>query len=474
MTGTTEPHPSHAFSKETALLVASLASFLTPFMGSSINVALSTIGTEMGADAVLLGWIPTAYLLTSSVLLIPVGRLADIYGRRRVFLGGIVLHTLSSFLCGIAPTFALLLAGRVLQGVSASMMSGTGMAVLTSVFPPEERGKALGINTASVYVGLSLGPTIGGVLTQQLGWRSIFLVNVPLGLLMVVLVIAKMRGEWIEARGARFDVTGTIAYCLGLVALMYGFSRLPGIDGAIILGSGVLALALFVYWETRAASPILDVSLFRHNRVFALSNLAAFINYGATFSIGFLMGLYLMHVRGFTPQQTGMVLLAQPIVMAIGSPFAGRWSDRIEPRIVASGGMALIVVGLTYFSMLSETVPIPVLVGALAMVGLGFAMFSSPNSNAVMGSVDRKVYGVAAGALATMRMTGQTFSIGIAMMIFAIVIGPVQLSPAVHTQLLVAIRIAFGVSAALCTLGVFASLARGRARGPQVRGTPEG
>jgi MFS family permease len=344
------------------------------------------------------------------------------------------------------------------------MMSGTGMAVLTSVFPPEERGRALGINTASVYIGLSLGPTIGGVLTQQFGWRSIFLVNVPLGLLMVLLVMAKMKGEWTEARGARFDTAGTVLYCIGLVALMYGFSRLPGLEGAIILVSGMVMLIAFISWETRAASPILNVMLFRQNRVFALSNLAAFINYGATYSISFLMGLYLMNCRGFSPQQTGMVLLAQPIVMAIGSPFAGRLSDRVEPRFVASGGMALIVIGLTFFSMLTETVPIPVLVFMLAVVGLGFALFSSPNSNAVMGSVERKVYGVAAGTLATMRMTGQTVSIGVAMMIFAIVIGPVQMSPAVHAELLVAVRMAFGVSALLCLCGVFASLARGNAR----------
>jgi EmrB/QacA subfamily drug resistance transporter len=452
-------------SKETALLVASLASFLTPFLGSSINVALPMIGSELSASAVLLGWVPTAYLLTSSVLLIPIGRIADITGRRRVFLGGIVLHTISSLLCGVAPTFPVLLAGRVLQGVSASMMSGTGMAVLTSVFPPEERGKALGINTASVYIGLSLGPTIGGVLTQQFGWRSIFLVNVPLGLLMVLLVMAKMKGEWTEARGAKFDSTGTVLYCIGLVALMYGFSQLPGIEGRVLCSIGLLVLVMFVFWETRAESPILNVMLFRHNRVFALSNLAAFINYGATYSISFLMGLYLLNVRGFTPQQAGLVLLAQPIVMAIGSPFAGRLSDRVEPRFVSSGGMALIVAGLAYFAFLPETVPIPVLVGVLALVGLGFALFSSPNSNAVMGSVDRKVYGVAAGTLATMRMTGQTVSIGVAMMIFAIVIGPVPMSPAIHAPLLVAIRMAFGVSAALCLCGVFASLARG----PSVR-----
>ena len=455
-------HPG--ISKETALLVASLASFLTPFMGSSINVALPTIGGELGAGAVLLGWVPTSYLLTSSVLLIPLGRFADIYGRRRVFLGGILLHTLSSLLCGIAPTFALLMTGRVLQGVSAAMMSGTGMAVLTSVFPAHERGKALGINTASVYIGLSLGPTIGGVLTQQFGWRSIFLVNVPLGLLMALLVIVKMKGEWTEAKGARFDIAGTVLYCIGLVALMYGFSRLPGLDGSLLLAGGMLFLLTFLYWESRASSPILDIGLFRGNRVFALSNLAAFINYGATFSIGFLMSFYLMYVRGFTPQQAGMVLLAQPIVMAAASPFAGRLSDRVEPRFVASAGMALIVAGLVFFSTLTESVPLPAIVAALAVVGLGFGLFSSPNSNAVMGSVERKVYGVAAGTLATMRMTGQTVSIGIAMMIFAVVIGPVQISPAVHTELLIAIRLAFGVSAALCMAGVFASLARGNAR----------
>lgn len=460
MSASTPAHPP-VVSKETALLVASLASFLTPFMGSSLNVALPSMGSDLGAGAVLLGWIPTSYLLSSSVLLIPVGRYADISGRRKVFLGGILLHTLSSLACGVAPSFAFLMAGRVLQGVSAAMMSGTGMAVLTSVFPPHERGKALGITTAAVYLGLSLGPTVGGVLTQQFGWRSIFLVNVPLGILMAILVMVRMKGEWVEARGARFDLPGTILYCLGLVGLMYGFSRLPGLEGAVILGTGAVLLAVFVLWESHASSPILDIGMFRGNRVFALSNVAAFINYGATFSISFLMSFYLMYVRGFTPQGAGMVLLAQPVVMALASPFAGRLSDRVAPRIVASTGMAIITAGLFLLAFLTDELPLPVIVGLLATIGFGFALFSSPNSNAVMGSVDRSLYGVAAGTLGTMRMTGQTVSMGIAMLIFAVVIGPVAISPAVHAGLLTAIRLSFGVSAVLCLLGVFASLARG-------------
>lgn len=459
-----EPIPqrsSTAVSAQTALLVASLASFLTPFMSSAINVALPALGAEFAMSAVLLGWVPTSYLLSSSVFLVPFGRLADMTGRKRIFLGGVLLYTMSSFLCGIAPSLAFLLGARVLQGISGAMMSGTGIAILTSVFPAKERGRVLGINTASVYIGLSLGPTIGGVLTEQFGWRSIFLLSVPLGVIMVVLILTKMKGEWTEERGAVFDVTGSVLYCVGLVALMYGFSQLPQTTGVVLVLTGLTLLAVFVRWELRARSPVLDINLFRNNRVFAFSNLAAFINYSATFAISFLMGLYLMYIRGLSPQQAGFVLLAQPVVMAVGSPFAGRLSDRIEPRIVASAGMGLIAVCLSFFTLLSETIPIPFIIVTLSVLGLGFALFSSPNSNAVMGAVPKGVYGVAAGTLATMRMTGQTISIGIAMLVFSLVMGSVRITPDVYPAFLESVRIAFGIFAALCAVGVFASLARG-------------
>lgn len=455
------PQQTAAVSPKTVLVVASLASFLTPFMSSSINVALPDLGREFVLSAVMLGWVPTSYLLASSVFLVPFGRWADIAGRRRMFLGGVALHTLSSFLCGVAFSLEFLLGARVLQGISGAMMSGTGVAILTSVFPAEQRGRVLGITTASVYVGLSLGPTIGGLLTQQLGWRSIFLLNVPLGIVMTALILTKMKGEWREARGAGFDVTGSVLYCTGLVALMYGFSRLPGLPGAALVVTGVVLLFVFLRWELRARSPVLDLDLFRRNRVFAFSNLAAFINYSATFSVGFLMGLYLMYIRGLSPQQAGLILLAQPVVMAIGSPFAGRLSDRIEPRIVSSVGMGIIVIGLGFFAGLTPAMPMGWIIAALGVLGLGFALFSSPNSNAVMGSVHRSVYGVAAGTLATMRMTGQTMSIGIAMLVFALMIGSMQVTPAVHDRFLEGIRIAFAISAVLCAAGVFASLARG-------------
>jgi EmrB/QacA subfamily drug resistance transporter len=450
--------------KQTALVVSCLASFLTPFMGSALNVALPRIASDFAMSAVALSWVPTSYLLASSVLLVPFGRLADIVGRRRVFLIGIILYTVSSLCCAVAPSAELLIVARILQGISAAFMFGMSIAILTSVFPPNERGKALGINSAAVYIGLSIGPFAGGVLTEQLGWRWVFWVNVPLGILMIILVLAKLREQPPESRGALFDIKGSILYCLALTSLMYGFSLLPDATGAGMVACGVAGLLLFIRLELRTESPVMDVRLFRQNKAFAFSNLAAFINYSATFAVTFLLSLYLSYIRNLTPQQAGAILVVQPVMMAIFSPLAGRVSDRIEPRVVASIGMAVIVIGLAFLACLEPTTPFWGIACALALLGFGFGLFSSPNTNAVMSSVEKRTYGVAAGTLATMRMTGQTISLGIAMIIFALVIGKVQITPEYHPQFLQSVRIAFGVFAVMCVVGVFSSLARGNVR----------
>jgi len=451
-------------SKGTALLVATLASFLMPFMGSSINVALPSLGKEFAMDAVLLSWVATSYLLAAAVFLVPWGRLGDIHGRKKVFTAGIAVYTLGSLLCGLSVSTAMLLSCRVVQGMGSAMMFGTALAIITSVFPPQERGRAMGITVAAVYTGLSLGPFLGGLLTQHLGWRSVFIVNVPLGLVMIGFVLWKLKGEWAEARGERFDFVGALVYGGAIVAIMYGFSLLPAVWGAAVIAAGVLGIVAFVKWEMRVKSPVLDMSLFRRNTVFVLSNLAALINYSATFAVTFLLSLYLQYVKGFTPQYAGLVLVAQPVVQAIFSPLAGRLSDRVEPRIVASIGMTLTTAGLLLFAFVSEETTLAFMIPGLAVLGLGFALFSSPNMNAVMGSVERRFYGVAAGTVSTMRLIGQMLSMGLAMLVFAVVIGRVEITPEVYAQFLSSVRIAFIVFAALCFAGIFASLARGRVR----------
>jgi len=447
--------------KRAALLTATLAAFITPFMGSSINIALPTIGNELSMDAVELGWVATAYLLTAAMFLVPIGKLSDIYGRRRIFSGGIVIYSLASLLAALTPTGAWLIGARIVQGAGGAMIFGTRVAILTSVFPSGERGKVLGINIAAVYLGLSLGPFIGGLLTQHLGWRSIFLLNVGLGGVAAVITFWKLRGEWREAREDRFDLGGALIYSVMLVTLMVGFSRLPRMMGLWLILLSLAGAVIFVRRELRTPSPVLDMALFRGNPAFAFSNLAALINYSATYAVTFLLSLYLQYSQGLSPQSAGIILVAQPVVMALFSPLAGKLSDRVEPRRIASFGMVCTTIGLILMAFIRESTPLSWIVLSLVVVGFGFALFSSPNTNAIMSSVEKKSYGVASAMVATMRMVGQMFSMGIAMLLFALFIGNVRITPENLPSFLLSMRFAFILFGILCFGGIFASLARG-------------
>jgi EmrB/QacA subfamily drug resistance transporter len=447
-----------------ALLVTTVGVFLTPFMGSSVIVGLPSIGDELAMDAILLGWVATAFLLASVTFLVPIGRIADIYGRKRIFTYGMIIYTVASAISAISNSAAMLISSRILQGIGGAMIWSTAVAILISVFPPEERGRVLGINVAATYTGLSVGPFVGGLLTQHLGWRSIFWINVPLGLLVLALIFWKLKGEWVEAKGEKFDLVGSIIYSLTIVAIMYGFTILPELLGAGLILVGALGIVAFIKWETKVESPVLDLRLFRNNTVFALSNLAALISYSATFAVTFLLSLYLQYIKGLNPQNAGLVLVAAPVMQAIFSPPAGRLSDKIEPRIVASAGMGLTVIGLVFFIFLNQTTSLWFIIAGLIILGFGFALFSSPNTNAVMSSADRKLYGVASATLATMRQIGMTFSMGMVMLIFAIYIGHVQITPEYYLPFLKSVNVTFIVFAALCFGGIFASLARGKIR----------
>ena len=455
--------------KRIVLLIATIASFVTPFMASAVNIALPTIGKELSIPAIALGWVATAYILAAAVFLIPFGKAADIYGRKKVFLAGMTIYTIASAFCVFASSSSQLIALRVLQGIGASMTFSTGVAIVTSIVPAAERGRVLGITTAAVYVGLSVGPVAGGVLTQHFGWRSVFLVTVPLGLAVIALVVGKLKGEWSEARGERFDLPGALISVPSLTAIMYGFSQLPSLTGAGLLFAGVIGVIAFVRWELRAEHPLLHMELFAGNRVFAFSNLAALINYSASFAVTFLMSLYLQYVKALTPQSAGLILIAQPVVMAGLSPFAGRLSDRIESRIVASAGMGLTAAALFFLIFLGAGTSTPVLVLNLMLLGLGFALFSSPNTNAVMSSVEPRCYGVASATLATMRMIGQMLSMGIAMLVFAVHVGEVRITSERHEAFLTSLRIAFIIFAIL-SVARRLRLPRARDRAAPLRG----
>lgn len=446
--------------KRAVLVIAALSPFLTTFMGSSINIALPSIGHEFQMSAVSLGWVATAYILASATCLLPFGRLADIYGRKRVLTCGIFIFTIASLLLAFTPSATVLIVLRVVQGIGGAMIFTTGIAILTSVFPAGERGKALGINAAATYLGLSLGPVLGGLLTQHFGWRSIFLVVVPVGATVIALIFSRLKGEWAEARGEKFDLTGSVIYGLALTGIIYGFSLLPAMWGIWLIILGASGIFAFVQREAKADSPLLDINLFRKNRVFAFSNLAVLLNYSAAYAVSFLLSLYLQYIKGLSPQSAGLILVAMPIVQASFSPVAGRLSDRIEPRILASVGMGLITIGLSLFIFLGQNTSLGFIIASLILVGLGFGFFASPNTNAIMSSVRQRFYGVASATLATMRQVGMSFSMGIAMLLFAIYIGRVEITPEYYPLFLSSTKIAFIIFTALCCGGIFASLVR--------------
>ena len=456
-------HAKRNTSNRIVFLVITMSSFVTPFMGSAVNIALPSIGQEFGMDAVLLAWVTTSYLLAGTVFLLPFGRFADIYGRQKIFTYGIIIFTASSVLSALSISAVMLIAFRALQGIGGAMIFGTNVAILTSVFPAQERGKVLGINVAAVYLGLSLGPFLGGLLTQYAGWRSIFWLNLPLGLIIITYFFWKLKGERAEAKGEKFDLIGSLIYGLGIIALIYGLSLLPEISGALLTGIGVVGIMLFIWWETRTTSPILHMDLFRHNRVFAFSNLAVLVSYSATFAVAFLLSLYLQYVKGFSPQNAGLVLVAMPTVQAIFSPYAGQLSDRVSPQLLASAGMALTTIGLGLLVFLNQQTPVEFIVASLIVLGAGFALFSSPNTNAIMSSVENKFYGVASATISTMRQVGMMFSMGISMLIISLYVGRVEITPQYYAAFTMSLKTAFIIFTVLCFGGVFASLARSTA-----------
>lgn len=449
-------------SEKYALYAVMSTSFMVTFMGSSINLALPSIGAEFKTSAIVTSWIITCYLLSSASLLLPFGHLADATGRRKIYLLGTASFALVTALLTLSQTAAMLIACRILQGISAAMIFGTGMAILTSVYPPQKRGQALGFSTAVTYAGLSTGPVLGGIMNQNLGWRSIFYLTALIGLLAAVFIFKGLQGEWMGNKEASFDARGSFLYIISISAFLYGLSSLGNMGWAkYIAALGLALLAVFVLIELKAPHPILQAGLFRHNRTFTFSNMAALINYSATFAITFLLSLYLQLVRGYTSQQAGMILLVQPVIMAIFSPLSGALSDKFAPRIVASLGMGLSTAGLLGLIFLQPGFSMWGLLGLQGLIGLGFALFSSPNTNAVMSSVPPRFYGVASSTLGTMRLVGQAISMAFVTMTISLYLGRTTLSPASASALLSSIRTSFAFFTALCFLGIFASLSRG-------------
>jgi len=445
------------------LAIVAASSFFATFLISSVNIALPSIEKDFGLDAVTLSWVVTAFLLSTAMFLLPVGRWGDLTGIRRIYKTGMVIFTVSSFLSGFAISGYWLIAMRFLQGIGAAFGSTSGAAILVSAFLPQYRGRVLGISVMGVYLGLAFGPFFGGFLTQYFGWRSIFFVASGFGLLITIIgFIFLGKDEVQKTDRAKLDLKGTFFYMLGLVSLTYGSARIPQLFGWSLMGAGVISLIIFWLLENKSENPVLETKLFTHNRLFAFSNLAALINYSATFAIIFLLSLYLQKIKGLSPRDAGTILVAQPIVMALFSPITGRLSDRIQPRYLATAGMTMCTIGLAAFAFLTESTPIGLIVFMLLWVGTGFALFSSPNMNTIMSSVQKNQLGLASGSASTMRVVGQITSMTIATLFFAILFEKQAVETVANLLFLKALKLGFITFATISLTGIYFSFNRGK------------
>ncbi|MGI6766992.1 MAG: MFS transporter [Lentihominibacter sp.] len=449
--------------RRAALVTNMVTAFVMPFMGNSLNLAIPDIGAEFGANASAVGWMVTAYILTVAALSVPFGRLADVTSRKAVMVTGMIIFIVFCAVSVLASSMSILIAFRIAQAIGASMVLSSNMPILISAYPGNMRGRVLGLSTAAVYTGLALGPVLGGFLTYTFGWRSIFLfvsvvLVVPLVVMLAFITDRKDRGK-----SSYTDISGTILFMIFIIAFMFGMSFIGrGITYVIIAGIGMITGILFIVHELKDPNPVLNISLFRSNIGYTMSNISALLNYSATFAIGYLISLYLQIVMGYSAATAGLVMITQPAVMALLTPTMGRLSDRFSPFIMSSLGMLLCAVGTTLFIFVRVDTSLTYVITALIVTGLGFSLFASPNTNAVMGCVDRKDYGIANSVLNTMRSVGQTLSMVIVTIIVSATLPGIQLVAAEPSGLVGVIRTAFIIFTIMCIAGVFLSLKRKR------------
>ena len=451
-------------SRRMTVIVVVITSFTTAFTGSSLNLSIPSIAFDYGVSATLVGWMVTAYALSVAAFAVPFGRIADITSRKKILVIGIAGFSACCGLSALAPSFMFLLILRFAQGVFASMIFSTNSAIIISAFPPQMRGKAIGYNLAGVYVGLSSGPVIGGIINAHLGWRSIFVFTCGLVLIAGILAALRIPADKASRAGRPLDVPGNLLFILFIVALMYGLSRITegGLLAPVLIAVGLASGVAFVIHEYRQQDPAVDVRLFVRNRGFGLSNLSALLNYSVTAGLSYLMSIYLQVVQGYPSQTAGLIMVSQPVIMALLSPRFGRLSDRVSPFKLSSIGMAVTGAGMVMLLFIGQSTHVVYVIASLFMTGLGFSMFSSPNTNAIMSCVDRSDYGVASSLVSTMRTIGQTMGMVVVTMISAFHLGAMPLAEAPTDLLLKVLHASFGASVIFCATGVIISLQRKR------------
>ena len=443
--------------KNLILLICTVLSFFTVFAVNAVMVVIPTIAGEFHMSNIVQNWITIIFLLVVAVMSVPAGQISGKYGLKKVTILSIILFIIISVVNVLVTSAEEFLACRFVLGIALSFINVTSMAMVVSAFKPEERGKALGINITGVYIGLSLSPVLGGILNYQLGWRAVVLFGVPFLFVILALLLTKIDEEWVTFENIPLDIKGSVAYGIGMVLFMYGFTILNSLSGVVLTVLGIIILIVFGLIELREPNPVFDIRFFK-NRKFLSSNFASLCAYLATFAVTTILNYHLQYIKGFNSQSAGIILLVAPLCQVALAPIAGRLSDRYVPQILAAIGMALGTISLILFSFLGSETPLEFLILSMIIYGVAFGLFSPPNTNVIMSSVPPKDTSVASAAVSTMRTVGQAMSIGILTLVFAFVMGNVEIVEQNYPLLISSCQITCIICVVLCIASVFASL----------------
>ena len=442
--------------KNLILLICTVLSFFTVFAVNAVTVVIPTIANEFHMSNIVQNWVTIIFLLVVAVISVPAGQISGKYGLKKVTILSIILFIIISIVNVLVTSQEQFLASRFILGISLSFINVTSMSMVVSAFKPEERGKALGINITGVYIGLSMSPVLGGILNYHLGWRSVVLFGVPFLFVILALLLTKVDDEWITFKNIPLDIKGSVSYGIGMVLFMYGFTILNTYLGIILTILGIVILIIFALIELKQDHPVFDVRFFK-NRKFSSSNFASLSAYLATFAVTTILNYHLQYIKGFDSQSAGMILLVAPLCQVVLAPIAGRLSDRYVPQILAAIGMGLGTISLILFSFLNGQTPLEYLIISMVIYGIGFGLFSPPNTNVIMSSVPPKDTSVASAAVSTMRTVGQAMSMGILTLVFAFVMGNVPIVEQYYPLLIKSSQITCLICVVLCMASIFAS-----------------
>ena len=461
-----------------ALAIITVGTFMSSLDSSIVNIAIPSISSDLGSSFEIIQWIPMIYLLMMAITLISFGRLSDLKGRKKFYLFGVFLFTFSSFLSIMANSGELLVIFRAIQGIGSAFISANAAAMITDIFPRQETGKAMGINIASIYLGLVIGPVLGGFLVQYFSWRSIFIINIPIGITLIIIGTFKLEKSNIGLKEERFDVKGTIVFGLFLAFLLLGLTIANNLgwfslNVITFFGVSLSSFILFVYIEGRTAFPLFKLSLFKKNKLFSFANFAALLNYIAISGVSFLLSIYLQTILGILPAITALLLLPTSLLMALTSPFTGKLSDKYGTRILCTIGMTIMALGFTFLIIIIALLPLIFIIVSQFLIGIGIGFFSSPNQSAIMNSVEKRDHGIAAGTLSTMRVVGQSTSVALLSAILTLFMPlailnsilshkEIVINPLIKVQFINGMQAALTISVIICLIGAVLSYLRGK------------